>query len=175
MVNPKNLGMSSEDELMSFATEPMAYEFQSELSDSDQDDHQELLGPVIVDIVTTGLETAETAPPSEPAMPTLASDGAEPPNLADDSLSGDLAEPATGALNGIKNGTAVREKSSGVPRVVGIQVSVPWMSPKQRDDFLYIEPAEEDLSMPRPRRNKVRLVLVNHWFTGMFARGGLRT
>ncbi|KAM7199255.1 hypothetical protein V8F20_005857 [Naviculisporaceae sp. PSN 640] len=140
--------MSSEDELMSFATEPMAYEFQSELSDSDQDDHHEGPGPVTADIVTTDI-AAETAPASDPAMSTSTIDRDEPPNLA---------ELAASALNGIMNETVAPEKLSSGPRVVDIQVSVPWLPPNQRDDFLFIEPEEDDLRVSRSRRNKVRWI-----------------
>ncbi|KAM7217846.1 chromodomain-helicase [Rhypophila decipiens] len=141
MAESNNHSMSSEDELMALATEPTAYyEFQSELTDSDEDDH-EPLGPVTTDIVTD-----VTIPPSETAMASPPSDQLENPGLPEE-----IVELAASALNGITNGTARKERPSG-PKLVGIQVALPRIPPSQLEDFMYIEPEEEDLVLSRSRR-----------------------
>ena len=154
---------SSEDELVALATEPGTYEFQSELSDSDDYMHED--APPDHIITDIELQTvAEPAPESESPEPKLqppapmspASDRSE--KTSTPALLGDSPESldfATGALNGIVD--RAREVKAKTPdvRFVDILVSVPWISPTQRDDFMYIEPDEEDLSLSRPRRNKV--------------------
>ena len=155
---------SSDDELTALATEPGTYEFQSELSDSD--DYMRDEAPpdhIVTDIELQNATEAvpEPEPEAEPKLqpPAPMSPDSDRSERTSTGRHGDSSlDSVNGALNGLMDkARKARKAKTNTPDVkfVDIQVSVPWISPTQRDDFMYIEPDEEDLSLSRPRRNKV--------------------
>lgn len=133
--------LTSDDELLldEVATEPAAYEFQSDLTDEDAPD------PLTLDeIATASLAVAGTLdPPTSKIEPRPASEAQE---------------------NGIVK--EAKATSAGGARPVGIEVHLPWLSPAQRGEYQYIEVDEfsqHGYHRPRRSRYKVRHVFDGPW------------
>lgn len=185
MANDDNAHLSSEDELfVSTATEPMAYTFQSDLS---EDEIQ------VATAQPAPKPISPTAPIADRSRVSLGPDAATPepepfilpPAPADDDDPGSFLEQAAAALAAVtKADTSTKPKkresdslaswcgsvnalANGVTddsvkantRRVDIEVALPWLSPSERAAFTHVEVEDWDEGAKhydtRRRRNKV--------------------
>lgn len=129
--------LTSDDELLlsEIATEPAAYEFQSDLSDDDE----AAPGPLALGEIATASLALTSAPPESPAK-----------NRVEAWL----------AASGRENGVAREEEgkkgpSAGGVRPVEIEVVLPWLSPEKRGEYQFVEVDEfADHEYHRPRRKR---------------------
>lgn len=184
MANDDNAHPSSEDELfVSTATEPMAYTFQSDLSDDEIEIATAQPAPKPISPAASIADRSRAFPDSDAAIPDPQRLIPSPAVAEDDDPALFLEQAAAalaavtkadtstkpkkresellaswrGSVNALANG--VTDHNIAGTRRVDIEVALPWLPPSERAAFTYVEVEDSDEGTKhydtRRRRNKV--------------------